>query len=128
MSYKIFVMLGGYAILSTALSLPERQNKTISYSLPGADPNPAARAAAIKDKRKNFVYGGSDAGGPFYPAGSLGNLTDAGDFASLQVDFLAIGENSLNDASIATSLESIKQVSFVLAALCLIQYLGFSCL
>jgi hypothetical protein len=123
MNFNLVFALSTCAIVAARIHYPREQGATKvaanSFSLPGDDPNPVARAVAIQEKRESFLYGPSDTvgGGPFYPAGSLGNETAMNDIASLQVDIIVNAENINIDMLKATSPESMSQVGLHFTAL-----------
>ncbi|KAI1157130.1 lipoxygenase [Nemania diffusa] len=69
---RFCLLLSSVALLAS--SAPTR-NSSDFFTLPNADPNYKARAAAIEAKRKGWLYEEYPIGGAFYPTGVLANKT-----------------------------------------------------
>lgn len=65
-----------------------RNESTVKYSLPQDSIDLAARNAELETTRAGYEYGPPVAGGPYYPAGTLGAVKGAADLASLQADLV----------------------------------------
>ncbi|KAF3763817.1 manganese lipoxygenase [Cryphonectria parasitica EP155] len=57
-----------------------------AYTITADDSNQTQRLEAINATRAGFLYGPAVGGGPFYPAGPVGNLTASEDSAALDAD------------------------------------------
>lgn len=102
------------AVQSAALAVERNASNSsaiFKYTLPQHSADPAARAAALNVTRAGYTYGPPVAGGPYYPAGSLGTPRGEADLASLEADLEAEQALVEKDAEKATIAELAGKVS-----------------
>jgi arachidonate 15-lipoxygenase (second type) / 8-lipoxygenase (S-type) len=99
-------------VVPRTIDRPQRRadnSSVVPFSLPPPNDEGSPRAQAIEYKRQNFLYGPALAGGgPFFPAGPLGNLTVYGEVVQDGEVLLTTGEAV--DVDEAKALAAIEQV------------------